>query len=151
MQRARRRHGGAVSRFKNRFAASRAKGKTFERAVATAYRERWPDRVVRRALQAEKAHEPDVVVEGLPLWTECCCADSRSALSKLMQAERDCLHRLHELCPVVVWRKTGAKTTQVTMRLATLASTLGSAPPPHRASGLPVTLDFREWLAEVTL
>lgn len=125
-------------------AGRRKKGHDFERLVANRYRERWPDRVVRRGNQSHKAFEPDVVIEGSTLWSECQCAAKPTPLAKLAQAERDC----PEQPIVVVWRKTGAKTINATMRLGTLLELNGMG---HmlRAADQVVTLDFDEWIFHV--
>lgn len=138
-------------------ARSRAYGHGFERLIARAYRAKWPDATVRRALQAHSAYEPDVVVEGLSLWTECSCGSSVSPLKKLAQAERDverCMERAPGtvLYPVVVWRNKGERTVWVTMRLWVLdGSVLGERWPYSPESNLVVTLDFERWLECVAL
>jgi len=134
---------------------SRTKGHSHERAVAAAYRARWPHLTVRRSQQADKAYEPDVVVEGVPLWTECCVGAKPNPVVKLEQAERDVERFTEEMLAVVVWRKSGERTTWATMRAHTLLASWGgefdallysvSAP------DMVVTVDFDEWLAAVDL
>jgi hypothetical protein len=133
----------------------RTKGHTFERLIANAYRKRWPDAVVRRSQQSHKAHEPDVVVEDVPLWTECNHATNANPMAKLLQAERDTADVTETIWPVVVWRKTGSRTINATMRMRTLAALTGylnrliwSSTPPV---DLVVTVDFADWLERVEL
>lgn len=105
----------------------RNKGKVFERKIATALREWWPDVVVRRASQADRAYQSDVYVTGGPvalerIWWECQDARTPTPIAKLEQAERDiALASVHELgserLPVVVWHKLGAHDVNVTTRL----------------------------------
>lgn len=132
-------------------AARRLKGIRFEQLVATAYRTRWPSHVVRRSEQSHKAFEPDVVVEGIPLWTECQHATTSTPLRKLEQAEDDCTPMHY---PVVVWRRTGARAVNATMALTTLLSTYGQYDASARlynSLDSIVTLDFRHWLSHVVL
>lgn len=114
----------------------REKGKRFERQIAAELRAIWPDAVVRRASQAERADNPDVFVEGGPailgrLWLELQDAAQPTPLVKLDQAENDAftwgamrtgIVRL----PVVVWHKLGARTVNVTMRLWVLDHVRGA-------------------------
>jgi hypothetical protein len=132
---------------------SRDKGRSFEQLVATAYRRQWKEATVRRALQAHRAFEPDVVVEGHALgarfWTECQHADSPEPLVKLAQAERD-INRLNTnvvRLPLVVWRRSGSRTVQLTTRLWVLDSIAGRSHHMADWQGLVVTLDFHAWLA----
>jgi hypothetical protein len=133
-------------------AGRRAKGHSFERLIANAYRKRWPDAVVRRSQQSHKAHEPDVVVEDVPLWTECNHATNANPMAKLLQAERDTADVTETIWPVVVWRKTGSRTINATMRYGTLMDTTGQ---PRRNDIEPlllvVTVDFERWLERVEL
>ena len=109
------------------------KGKTFERKLATVFREHWPEAVVRRASQADRAHQADVYVTGGPpllsrLWIEANDARKPQPLVKLEQAERDVTGRsiTHPIAardnrlPVVIWHKLREQTIHVTMRLWTL-------------------------------
>jgi hypothetical protein len=111
----------------------RNKGKRFERLIAAKFRERWPDAIVRRASQAERADNPDVFVEGGPpvlsrLWMELTDARTPNVLGKLAQAEGDVCgwHEAREetgwrtsrrpRCPVVIWHRLGERTINVTAR-----------------------------------
>lgn len=107
----------------------RRKGKEFERKVAARLRETWPEAIVRRASQAERADNPDVFVEGGPsilarLWLELEDAKSPRSLDKLEQAEGNAalwwarrgesvLFRL----PIVVWHRLAERTIWATTRL----------------------------------
>ncbi len=133
----------------------RDKGKGFEQLVADAYRQAWPTATVRRSLQAHRAYEPDVVIEAHPLgsrfWTECQHADAPTPLVKLAQAERDiaACNRTNYL-PLVVWRKSGSRTVNVTTRMWVIEALAGR---PHHMEvwkDLVVTLDFEEWLAALS-
>lgn len=106
----------------------RQKGKRFERHIAGILRAYWPDAVVRRASQAERADNPDVFIEGGPsvlsrLWLE--LTDSRTPMPamKLQQAEHDIAQwlkrrpTLDNRLPVVIWHRTGERVSNVTTRL----------------------------------
>lgn len=117
----------------------RNKGKRFERDIAARLRSVWPDAVVRRASQAERADNPDVFIEGGPpilarLWLELQDARQPTPDSKLFQAEKDADLYLRrrvggmaspglggypktDRLPVVVWHRLGERTTWATMRL----------------------------------
>lgn len=133
-------------------AHQRNKGRSFEQLVADAYRKRWPAATVRRSLQAHQPYEPDVVIEGHPLgarfWTECQHADSPAPLTKLAQAERDItkLNSSQPRLPLVVWRKSGSRTVNVTTRMWCLDALAGRQHHMEAWGLLTVTLDFDEWL-----
>ena len=107
----------------------REKGKRYERHIAAELRTFWPETIVRRASQAERADNPDVFIEGGPrllsrLWLELHDARNPSPLSKLEQAERDvdayqAGRRVgdRERLPVVIWHRIGERQSQVTTRL----------------------------------
>lgn len=102
----------------------RNKGKRFERQLATIMRSHFPDAIVRRASQADRAHQSDVYVTGGPpllsrLWLEAQDAAAPTPIAKLLQAERDVGDRSH-LLPVVVWHKLRQQTIHATLRLGTL-------------------------------
>lgn len=136
---------------------SRTKGRAFEQRIARDLREALPLATVRRSQQAERAYEPDVVIEGdAPgtarwWWLELTDSRAPSPLDKLAQAERDIAeacdgHRL----PLVVWHKTGAKSVQVTARLGTLCEVLGGEPTVTDGYlGTPVTVDWQQVLARL--
>jgi len=137
-------------------AMQRRKGHDFERDIARRLRARWPHLTVRRSQQGDKAYEPDVVVEGVPLWLECQCAAKPAPLAKLEQAERDVERFAERPHPIVVWRKSGERTTRVTMATGTLLETCGwsgweSSSPSEAHASVAVTLDFELWLAAVNL
>ena len=107
----------------------REKGKRFERQIAAELRAIWPDAVVRRASQAERADNPDVFIEGGPpilsrLWLELQDARVPTPRLKLEQAEADVwrwqaerrIERAHRL-PVVVWHRIHGTVIYVTTRL----------------------------------
>ncbi len=103
----------------------RRKGRAFEQKIAREFRLRWPDALVRRASQAERAYEPDVFIENGPqllssLWLEMHDARNPTPKAKLEQAERDvhamAVARCAVRLPVVVWHKLGERSIQVTMR-----------------------------------
>lgn len=138
---------------------SRIKGKVFERQIATRYRKRWPTATIRRALQSEKAYEPDVVVEGfapdkaISLWTE--CEDSRTPdpAAKMRQATRDISRavasgrRAHYI-PIVVWHLTGRRRRNVTLRLSDFLVLLERSPVGEEGTML-IQMDFDEFLSRV--
>ena len=115
----------------------RTKGKVFERKIAAELRTIWPDAVVRRASQAERADNPDVFIEGGPailgrLWLELQDAAQPTPLMKLDQAEHDALswggmRAGQTRFPIVVWHKLGARTVNVTMRLWVLDHVRGAS------------------------
>jgi|ERR1051326_1569022 hypothetical protein len=133
---------------------SRRKGKVFERKIARAFREKWPDALVRRASQAERAHNPDVFVEGGPpllssLWMEMHDAATPLVAKKLAQAERDSLERSSFAAdsahvPVVIWHKLGERSIQVTMRSWAFAWLAYDES--HPDSQIIVTLDFASFM-----
>ncbi len=107
----------------------RVKGKRYERSIANVLRRHWPSAIVRRASQAERADNPDVFVEGGPtlladLWIEAQDARTPTPIAKLQQAERDIEswlrrrpHTIVNRMPVVIWHRTGERTSNVTTRL----------------------------------
>ena len=109
----------------------RRKGHDFERAIASQLRSLWPDATVRRASQADRAHQSDVYVTGGPafleqLWLELQDSRSPTPLAKLEQAEQDVLSgACFERLPVVIWHKTAERTTWATMRLWVLDAIRG--------------------------
>lgn len=106
----------------------RIKGRAFEQKIARMIRARWPEALVRRALQAERAHNPDVFVEGGPrilqrLWMELQDSAKPTPSKKLEQAHRDVdadprsyAHGEHRL-PVAITHKLGSPTITVTIVL----------------------------------
>lgn len=114
----------------------REKGKRFERDIAARLREFWPDAVIRRASQAERADNPDVFVEGGPpvlarLWLELQDARRPTPEVKLEQAEDDACGWLarrpfspsaQQRYPVVVWHELGARSVHVSTRMWVLGA-----------------------------
>jgi hypothetical protein len=102
---------------------SRTKGRAFEQLVANMCRAAFPGRTVRRGKQSHLADEPDVVVEGVPLWIECQHADRATPAKKMEQAVKDSYAQFHKLppIPVVVWRRTGSREVLATIRLGDLS------------------------------
>lgn len=124
---------------------SRIKGKTFERKIARALRERWPDALVRRSSQAERAYNADVFVEGGPpllsqLWLELHDAKNPIVRKKLEQAERDVRVSGRSQAPIVIWHKLGERSIQVTMRSWAFAFLVYDES--HPDSQFVVTTDF---------
>jgi len=105
---------------------SRTKGRAFEQKLARIFRKRWPAAVVRRASQADRAHQSDVYIAGGPailgrLWIEAQDARKPDPLRKLHQAERDIgatskAHGGHRL-PLCVWHRIREREIHVTTRL----------------------------------
>lgn len=115
---------------------SRVKGKAYERKIAALFRANWPDAVVRRASQAERAFNSDVFVEGGPdllwrLWLELTDSKKPNVMLKLGQAENDAFawnQRFPEQArrlPVVIWHVTGERNAQVTMPMWVLDAIRG--------------------------
>jgi hypothetical protein len=111
----------------------REKGKTFERKVSRIIRARWPGALVRRASQAERAHNPDVFVEGGPrilqrLWMELQDSANPTPHAKLEQARRDVAAdpRRYETgrVPVAITHKLGATMIHATMNIGDLMEIL---------------------------
>ena len=128
---------------------SREKGKRFERAIANEFRARWPEAVVRRASQADRAHQSDVYVTGGPpvlarLWCECQDARVVTPIAKLKQAERDAwvMSALNRL-PLAITHRLGERTTYVTTRLWVLDEIRVM---PRDMSDAVVTMDLGEFL-----
>lgn len=137
---------------------SRTKGKTFERKIARMFRERWPDAVVRRASQAERADNPDVFIEGGPpmlslLWMELQDARNPTPIAKLEQAEnyvenwntRRMIIGPGDRMPVVVWHRLGERTISVTFRTETLDQLRGIRGWQF-GDGVPVTMSLDHFL-----
>jgi hypothetical protein len=128
---------------------SREKGKRFERRIADDLRRALPQATIRRSLQAHRAYEPDVVIEGdaptlaKRLWLELTDSRAPAPLDKLAQAERDAQGK--GCLEVVVWHRLGERSVQATMRLGTALALFLPDAPPHLgllAFGAPVTLDW---------
>ena len=109
----------------------REKGKVFERKIAAVLRTRWPGAIVRRASQAERAHNPDVFIERGPrilerMWLELQDSAQATPAVKLSQATRDVerdprtyppgQHRL----PVAITHRLGSRTVEATLNLGDL-------------------------------
>lgn len=107
----------------------REKGKRHERRIAARLRVHWPDAVVRRSSQAERADNPDVFIESRAevlqaLWLELQDARTPTPMIKLTQAEHDIVEWLKRRpgvavnrLPVVIWHKLGERIDHVTTRL----------------------------------
>lgn len=138
--------------------ANRRKGHDFERDVANDLRARWPSAIIRRASQGERADNPDCFVDSGPallkrMWLEGQCSVSPRPLDKLSQAERDVLawHAARpdarpERLPVVVWHRTGERTSYVTTRLWVLDAMRGQL---RRRSDMPITMPWPAFLDEL--
>ena len=129
----------------------REKGKRFERLVADLLRKAMPGCTVRRSLQAHRAYEPDVVVEGSPLWLELTHGKAPDPEAKLRQAERDAERsgtvRWKEPIPLVVWRRHGERSIRATLRLGSLLRLHGIE---TTTTGPVVTLAFEAVLEHLT-
>lgn len=134
----------------------REKGKRFERQIAAELRAIWPDAVVRRASQAERADNPDVFVEGGPpllgrLWLELQDAAQPTPALKLAQADGD--RREWERkrpdapgrLPVVVWHKLGSRVINVSLRLWALDE-IRQARPACAGCSPTVTMDLHSFV-----
>lgn len=139
---------------------SRTKGSSFERTIKNRLKQvlglSWPGVVIRRSVQADRAYEPDVVIEGVDvpelirdLWLECNHSKEPNPGVKLAQALRDSSiarmatgrHRI----PMVVWRRNKARTDNVTTTLAWLNYCTGMAYDDLH-SEVEVTLPFEDLL-----
>lgn len=121
----------------------REKGKAFERKVARILRARWRHALVRRASQAERAHNPDVFVEDGPrilqrLWMELQDSARPAPSAKLAQAQRDIAAdpRRYELgyhrLPVAITHELGSTRILATMDINdvnTILQSVASARP----------------------
>lgn len=133
---------------------SRVKGKRYEQKIAALFRAHWPEAVVRRASQAERADNPDVMVEGPGvlerLWLELQDARSPTPLLKLGQAESDAFAWATAITgrprrwPVVVWHRTGARDANATMPLWVVDEIRGVQERTFRAET--VTMDLRDFV-----
>ncbi|MEO7736254.1 MAG: hypothetical protein ABIY55_35175 [Kofleriaceae bacterium] len=114
----------------------REKGKTFERKVARILRARWRHALVRRASQAERAHNPDVFIEEGPrvlkrLWLELQDSAHPTPSAKLAQARRDIAAdpRRYESgdrrLPVAVTHELGSSKILATMDIVDVLDLLG--------------------------
>lgn len=111
-------------------AMQRRKGRAFEQRIARKLRSIWPEATIRRASQADQAHQSDVYIDGGPpllswLWLECQDARKPTPEVKLAQAERDIGTRVGRL-PVVIWHKLNERDINVTTRLWVLDRLMGS-------------------------
>ncbi len=148
---------------------SKAKGSNFEREVKnqliTLLGPMYPNLIVRRSLQAERAYESDVVVEGdgipqriLDIWFECNHSNDPNPLLKLAQAVRDTdiasKHSGRRRMPAVVWRKTRSHTDNVTIYIGDLLRVAGCFSPSVSDSEATtrtiVTLDWMSFMNLLT-
>lgn len=107
----------------------REKGKTFERAIAAQARLLWPDAIIRRGSQAERADNSDVFFEHGPsllkkLWLELQDAANPTPMGKMLQAEGDIASVKArggngDRYAIVIWHKLRERKIQVTMRSKT--------------------------------
>lgn len=130
----------------------RAKGIKFEQVIARDLKALWPGADVHRSSQAERARNPDVVIEGdAPplaklLWLELQDARQPTPLAKLAQATRDTTHPPTNRLPAVVWHRLGSPRCQATMRLWVLSDLTDNVVDwGHPHGGLVVTLDFEDF------
>ena len=136
-------------------AMQRRKGRSFEQQIATAYRGLLPHRVVRRSLQAHQPFEPDVVIEGVPVWTECQDARHPTPEKKHQQAVRDIAKAkqhgvIHaNVLPVVVWHRIRERESWATFEWSDLAFLLGVDT--SKMPSMLVTVTFRDFLAALVV
>jgi hypothetical protein len=142
---------------------SRNKGKAFELVVRDQFKIVLPhvaNLTIRRSLQAERAWDADLIVEGdgnlpawlLSLWLECEHANDPDPKVKLIQARRDVERFIartsRRRLPLVVWRKTHSRSVYASTDLATLLELLGQDVPREMlGSGSLVTMLLTELLA----
>ena len=133
---------------------SRTKGRSFEQKIARVFRAIWPEAVVRRSSQADRAHNPDVMIEHGPpllqhLWLELNDARQPNPLEKLAQAERDIAAISQHAGParfaVVIWHRLASRTINVTLRASVYDSLRGRFHPDLDRT--PITLDLDDFLA----
>jgi len=136
--------------------AAKAKGA----GSVAAYRAILKTSRVRRSDQGRGAMEPDLVIQGCPLWLELQHARAVTPRGKLEQAERDAATAESSLRPVAVIHETGRWLTQAWMRFSTLlylagfddlTDSEGEAIPLTEAPGaaLAVMLDYEDLLARL--
>lgn len=142
---------------------SRRKGQEFELAVRDRLTEAFVSQTntdpenglcVRRSSQAERAYEPDLIIEGpgVPLWlcnlwVECEHANAPDPGKKMEQAKRDAALAIQrtrrDRVPVVVWRETGRRVIWLSTTLPILNELIGGVwPVANRASDLLVTVEL---------
>lgn len=118
---------------------SRTKGANFERLIARMLREKFPGAEVYRSQQADRAHDPDIVIRGAShaidnFWPELTCgkhATWSTVKAKMSQAFRDIDRAGSDRFPVVIWRRQGSREIWATeMGPATL-----------------ITYELGEWIA----
>ncbi len=137
----------------------RRKGRAFEQAIARQLRARWPEALVRRASQAERADNPDVFCEGGPrvlarLWLELQDARQPTPAKKIEQAENDAMrwqahgHRALQptRLPVVIWHRLAERSIQVTTRMWVLLDLVEPREGAMRSHQEVVTLELGEFL-----
>lgn len=145
---------------------SRTKGRAFEQKIARIFRGIWPDAIVRRSSQADRAHNPDVMIEHGPallqsLWLELQDAREPTPLLKLAQAERDidaaqtaainaAIAAPRQKFPypmrsaVIIWHRLASRTINVTLRACVYDSLRGYF---HaEVDRTPITLDLSDFL-----
>lgn len=127
---------------------SRNKGKKFERDIANVFREKFPDVVVRRSSQAERAYQSDIFVDSGPdqlkrLWLELNDAREPDPEGKLEQAELDVSRlpksELVKRLPLVIWHKYREQRIWVTCKLSVLTEMMGNK---VRKGSLDIVLTF---------
>lgn len=142
---------------------SRNKGKAFELVVRDQIRASLPhvtNLTVRRSLQAERAWDADLIVEGdsnlpawlLSLWLECEHANDPDPRVKLEQARRDVARFTARMgrsrLPLVVWRKTRARSVYASTDVTTLFTLTGrDFPAGTPGSGALVTMLLADLLS----
>jgi hypothetical protein len=142
---------------------SRNKGKAFELVVRDQIRAAMPhvaNLTVRRSLQAERAWDADLIVEGdgnlpawlLSLWLECEHANEPDPRAKLAQARRDVARYTartgRSRLPLVVWRRTRSRSVHASTDMASLMSLVGlDFPTGTPGSGALVTMLLSDLLS----
>jgi hypothetical protein len=142
------------------------RGKKFERKIAKQLRTYFPEATVRRSLQADRAYDSDLVVEGAQLprvlchiWWELNDEREPNPRRKLDQAHRDAAlaekRRACFLFPLVIWHKYRSPDIHVTLQLDTLARLLRTQldylPQASGAGTYPVQLELNHFLSLVKL
>jgi len=126
---------------------SRSKGRRFERQIATALRERFPELAesIRRSIQSRQAEESDVT--GIPgLWLECQHATEPTPSKKLAQAIHDVSVAKVKSTPIAITHKTRAKGIFVHMRYSDLLKLTCVNGHTKEKLNMMVTITFNDFL-----
>lgn len=114
-----------MKRTKSQFGKlARTKGANFERLIARMLREKFPAAEVFRSQQADRAHDPDIVIRGTGTfldrsWPELTCGKAVTwglVQRKMSQAVRDIERASSKRAPIVIWRRQGERNIFATFR-----------------------------------